>query len=1802
MRTIRLSALRRCRARCLLSFMLLFVIVTVSWGQGLPNQAWPAGTVVYSWANINVGGRVGTWHRGYLYMHAQRGNGHTSIWNIANLPNPVEVRSWNVGANGHFWWKIGDMYRRAYDMPEITGGEWADLSNMPNPVAWTKPAPFAVNNSVNSDRVSTFPFAYYGWANQMVDFYRGTTYPITVGSFPNAGLNLQKPMLIGNLWIGTPQNGSGMVCWDVSNPGQPVLKKALNKVIQQYGDGLCVWKHYVIILSGDNSNDGGRNVIAVDFSDPANMDIAFGFSTQQVGSGRYMMTQDEYGFMSGGGFRKINLETKQVQTFNGPSVGDFWPQPIGHLIVYQSGQNENERAAIMTHQSTLDTRRPYVNYHVPANGQTNYSRFTGIGIVINETLRDETINDQTIQVAPCGGAPLQGTAVRSSYGTIQWVPAVPLDPNTTYKVTFVQDGIKDAAGNGIDEYSFTFSTGGTVASNCGPGGCQIPGGLATSGITTTAATVSWSSVASAANYDVRYRQVGSPTWININNLTVTSTTLTGLTADVNYEWQVRTSCGGSDSQYSSSVTFSTAGGPCNTPSGLASSDVTASSASLTWTAQGNAQNYDVRYRVSGTTPWTEVNDQPTATASLNGLASETLYEWQVRTSCSSGNSAYSGSQTFNTLAPGQSQTVEGENFAAQTGCSVRSDIAGFLGTGFLDFGGNGSFAEWSVNVPSAGSYTLTFRYANGSAVNRQCALSVNGGASLGNIAFTPTGAWTTWTITPGLNATLNAGSNTIRLTANTGNGGPNLDQVIVTGEAAPNNLPEITAMVSDPEGTAEVHTQITFIVTATDEDNDPLEYIWDFNDGTITGWSATNDIVTHTYDNPGNYTVQVQVRDDNPDSEVGEVLQLTITVPFGIPPTRSSPIALDALARKVWVVNPDNNTVSVIHADNLTKDQEIPVGADPTGVALANGKVWVSCRDSDQIYVLSAVNGSLITTINLDRGARPYHVVPSPDGNEVYVSEFGRGRITKLNASTNSVVSSLPVGPTPRVMAIDGDANFLYVTRFISDNTQGDIWKVSLSSFTVSETLEIILDDFSPVSGVEGQGIPNYVSGIVISPDNASMWTTAKKDNILRGNFLNGENLTFETTIRSLMSKFTLSTGLENFSSRLDFDDFAQPSAVSFSPSGNQLLFTMQGNNMLIAADPFTGAEIVRTPTGLAPQGLVVDPATARVFVKNFMGRTVTVLDGNVVFSGQAAPMPELATINTVATELLSPQVLLGKQIFYNADDIRMTQQGNEDNGYLSCATCHIDGTHDGRAWDFTQRGEGMRNTTNLRGRAGTGHGRVHWSANFDEIHDFENDMRNAFAGNGFLSDTDFANTQDPLGPPKAGLSSDLDALSAYLESLDTFDPSPFRNLNGTLTADAVAGKTIFQNLNCATCHNGADFTDSDGGLMHDVGTIGLPSGQRRGHTLLGIDVPTLRDVWATPPYLHDGSAATLVEVFTKHVGTESLTTTQRNQLVAYLQQIDSDEPAPAGAALQLTLTSPVAGATLTEGAPATLSINTTIAGISEVRYYVDGTQVASSATAPYSASWTPAAEGEHLEVHAKVFHGTVGTVSLGRFVDVETSVVPVDDVYEGEDNTSSNDGFVATNFGTTYFDFGGNGSFLEWNIVDVPATGTYTLTFRYGNGSAGNRQCALSVNSVGQGNIAFAANGDWSVWQTTSVAVTLNEGLNTVRLTVNTSAGGPNFDYMRVQNAAGAGARLAVRSAVSEISEESRIIVSPNPVSGVVTIRGVELPVDVQISNLIGQRVKSVTTRDGRVDVSDLSRGIYLIRVNNRVIRMIKQ
>ncbi len=176
--------------------------------------------------------------------------------------------------------------------------------------------------------------------------------------------------------------------------------------------------------------------------------------------------------------------------------------------------------------------------------------------------------------------------------------------------------------------------------------CNAPTGLASSSITTSGATVSWTAVSGAISYDVDYKLTSSGTWTNAATATTsTSVAISGLAASTVYDWRVRTNCSFGSSGYTAAQ-FTTAAVPvCNAPTGLASSSITTSGATVSWTAVSGAINYDVDYKLTSSGTWTNAATATTSTSvAISGLSSSTVYDWRVRTNCSFGSSGYTAAQ------------------------------------------------------------------------------------------------------------------------------------------------------------------------------------------------------------------------------------------------------------------------------------------------------------------------------------------------------------------------------------------------------------------------------------------------------------------------------------------------------------------------------------------------------------------------------------------------------------------------------------------------------------------------------------------------------------------------------------------------------------------------------------------------------------------------------------------------------------------------------------------------------------------------------------------------------------------------------------------------------------------------------------------------------------------------------------------------------------------------------------------------------------------------------------------------------
>jgi len=670
------------------------------------------------------------------------------------------------------------------------------------------------------------------------------------------------------------------------------------------------------------------------------------------------------------------------------------------------------------------------------------------------------------------------------------------------------------------------------------------------------------------------------------------------------------------------------------------------------------------------------------------------------------------------------------------------------------------------------------------------------------------------------------------------------------------------------------------------------EYRWNLGDGTRTDFEVGRSEIEHTYSQPGHYAIQVTVRDQAGFTSVA----FFHTVHFPLTPRKpsgSAPIVYDEARKRVYNVNQDNDSISAIDPEALVKVGELPVYQRPEALALApDGKLWVMHRDDYAVAIVDPERFVIERGFRLPYASQPMGLAMSPMGDAAYVTLMATGKLLKLSAVTGEILGELDVGFRPRGVSVSHDGKDVYVTRFISADTHGEITQVDGPTLKIVRRIELAADTTTLDTDQQGRGLPNFVFSIGISPDGRQGWAPAKKDDVFRGTFRDAQPLTQDNIVRPMAAIIDLLQGAEELGKRIDFDDRNLPSHVEFSPLGDYAFVTFTGINRVEVRDAYTRALVTALQdAGLGPRASVLGPRN-RMFVQGSLTRNVVVYDVATILDSSDPRSIKLTDIRTVDQEKLAPDVLRGKQVFYDSEDKRMSVQG-----YISCASCHFEGFEDGRVWDLTDQGEGLRNTTSLLGRRGMGQGRVHWSGNFDEIQDFENPIRALFNGLGFLADDVFAKVSDPLGAPKKGLNSDLDALAAFVTTLDHVNPSPYRNADGTMTAEAEAGKALFGQLGCNVCHVGADFTDSARDMLHDVGTIKPSSGSRAHAPLLGIDTPTLLGVWETPPYLHDGSAATLRDVLTtanprdEHGFVSSLTPDRVNELVAYLLQVDNELP-----------------------------------------------------------------------------------------------------------------------------------------------------------------------------------------------------------------------------------------------------------------------------------------------------------------------
>jgi mono/diheme cytochrome c family protein len=631
---------------------------------------------------------------------------------------------------------------------------------------------------------------------------------------------------------------------------------------------------------------------------------------------------------------------------------------------------------------------------------------------------------------------------------------------------------------------------------------------------------------------------------------------------------------------------------------------------------------------------------------------------------------------------------------------------------------------------------------------------------------------------------------------------------------------------------------------------------------------------------------------------------------------QSSALGISDDGKTLFVALPDHDRVKAVDAKTgALKGESTVVGAPHRLTVLRDGRVAVTARLGGTLSILSSDASTVEAQVEV--GAMPHGVVQVDD--DVVVAVTGMSELARIALDNPNVVKDRVAleTPDPRGLATTPDGT-LYVTHFsagvvstvaVEDDTvaaQVDMHLPSnpyffpnhLESMTVTPSGEEVAApheecnndpaQFNSGGDFSGAAAEYYVQGPTGFP--AVVPAVSRIDTASRVSVSDGPgnlNPVFTPTPEPAGPAPTLINPLDT--PLLGMETLVNgPVALALADGGRlELLVNRGSGNVLLrrtrlkegdksilgVVDVGTGAEdIVLSPSGKQAYVLnrftyeitrfdvpSVEMATTLGHGRASVERFTDQENANNTFAGQmtAEELPRLDhdVRFAVAAPTLPDEVSRGRILFHTVDD-RMTRRGA-----IACASCHPGGSADGITWNFK---EGPRNTPALWGGI-MDTAPFHWDQAVADV-----------------TDLNHVTIQGRMGG--MGLSeADLRDIGEFIDTLPA-PAGPMENLGG----DVDRGREIFysEEAQCASCHTGSDFTD---GLAHDVGTgVGMVERETRDT----FATPVLHGLFATAPYLHDGSAGSLHDVVEKLVVTDlmgkgsHLSPTEIDDLVAFLKTL----------------------------------------------------------------------------------------------------------------------------------------------------------------------------------------------------------------------------------------------------------------------------------------------------------------------------
>ncbi len=578
---------------------------------------------------------------------------------------------------------------------------------------------------------------------------------------------------------------------------------------------------------------------------------------------------------------------------------------------------------------------------------------------------------------------------------------------------------------------------------------------------------------------------------------------------------------------------------------------------------------------------------------------------------------------------------------------------------------------------------------------------------------------------------------------------------------------------------------------------------------------------------------------------------------------------ISADGRRLLVANPDNGTVTVVDLTTRKKQSEIPVGEKPEGVTWigAGPLAAVTVYRDAKIVFVDAEAGKVVGSLPVT--AEPYGIVATKDGSRLFVTHEYPGLVSEIDVSDRKVVREMKAGTMVRGLSLSPDETRLYVTEFYT-----------------ARLIAVDRESGKVVDTWAGHTADNLSRQVVLHPTRPKAYLSHIRSRV---EIIDGAGSIFPQVS---VCDLTAGTGKRRTSFAMDTYNgvyvVTNPWESALSPDGKRLYTVYAGTNDMNVSDVIDDdyREIERhgraVTVGKLPRAVRVSPDGKTVFIYNTMDFQVGFYD---------AEMRELARVD-VCPPPKTPEWVRGKILFNTALPPLTSRR------WIACSSCHPDGHSDGRVWNNP---EGQRKTMALFGMAHTHP--LHWSADRDEVQDFEYTIRGRLMqGRGLIDGpikpkVGFQPTE--LDEKTSGRSADLDALAIYSNSFDFTRLSPHALAPGKLSPQAKRGKALFfdKTVGCAECHSGPYYTDNTlqrPFKLHDVGTGKDDPSEKIGPKY---KTPTLLGVYRTAPYLHHGRAATLLDVLTtcnkedRHGKTSHLKPEQLEDLVEFIKALPYELP-----------------------------------------------------------------------------------------------------------------------------------------------------------------------------------------------------------------------------------------------------------------------------------------------------------------------